>query len=568
MQGNVISKSFSPRIISSLVLVLALSQTGFTSQQQKKPNWEGKTETQLSQTAFTYQGQLIDASGPAQGIYDLQFTLYTAQTRGDELGSIAHENTVLTNGLFTIQLDFGVAINSHESWLEIAVRPGDSTDAYTVLSPRQRLTSTPYAILAQAGPWSLIGVPIGFPGRVDISAETPETVATDAPTSSDQGVKSRGSVRGNLPLPDGSQATLAPQATPNFVAKFSGNPFGPLIDSIMFDDGTRVGIGTTTPTQRLDVVGTVQATGFKMPTGASNGYVLTSDATGVGTWQPAGGIGGSGTPNFIPRFIGATMLANSNIYNNGSNVGIGTTSPAAELDVRGSDTIGLFLSRVSSPTFTLAALQVEQGLNTNPNRIGLGEAAWLRTVSDNQVSPVVKLVKHPQGANNFMEGEDFGGVRRFHIRPNGSFVAGSDFAEALPAKGGKASYEPGDVLVLSADQPGAVEKAYRPYDVNVAGIYSTRPAVLGADKDGETRVDPDDIPVAVVGIVPTKVTTENGPIQPGDLLTTSSTPGHAMKASPIIVNRVKVYPTGAILGKALEPLKEGTGVIKVLVMLR
>lgn len=567
MQWNVISKSLVPGIISSLVLVLALSQTGFTSQQQKKSNLEVKTEPQLSQTAFTYQGQLIDASGSANGIYDLQFTLYTAQTGGEKLGVIVYEDLVLSNGLFTVQLDFGSAINSHENWLEVAVRLGNGTDAYTVLSPRQRLTLTPYAILAQAEPWSLIGVPIGFPDSVDIGAESPETVATDATISSDQGVKSRGSVKGDLTLPDESQAALAPQNTPNHIAKFDS--FGrPLADSIMFDNGTNVGVGTTTPTQRLDVVGTVQATGFKMPTGASNGYVLTSDASGVGTWRPAGGIGGSGTPNFIPRFTGASMLANSNIYNNGSNVGIGTTSPAAELDVRGSDTVGLFLNRVSSPTFTLAALQVEQGLNTNPNLMGLGEAAWLRTVSNNQRSPVVKLVKHPQGANNFMEGEDFGGVRRFHISPNGSFVAGSDFAEALPAKGGKAGYEPGDVLVLSADQPRVVEKAHHPYDAKVAGIYSTRPAVLGAEKDGETRVDPDDIPVAIVGIVPTKVTAENGPIQPGDLLTTSSTPGHAMKASPVLVNGFAFYPTGTILGKALEPLEVGTGVIKVLVILR
>jgi len=52
-----------------------------------------------------------------------------------------------------------------------------------------------------------------------------------------------------------------------------------------------VGIGTTDPTEKLDVAGTVQMTGFKLSTGATSGYVLTSDASGVGTWQP-GGTGG------------------------------------------------------------------------------------------------------------------------------------------------------------------------------------------------------------------------------------------------------------------------------------
>jgi len=47
-----------------------------------------------------------------------------------------------------------------------------------------------------------------------------------------------------------------------------------------------------------------------------------------------------------------------------------------------------------------------------------------------------------------------------------------------------------------------------------------------------------------------------------------NTPGHAMKASPAIVNGIRVYPTGAILGKALEPLAAGTGIIRVTVMLR
>ena len=66
----------------------------------------------------------------------------------------------------------------------------------------------------------------------------------------------------------------------------------------------------------------------------------------------------------------------------------------------------------------------------------------------------------------------------------------------------------------------------------------------------------------------TKASAENGPIAPGDLLTTSATPAHAMKASPAVINGVEIYPTGAIVGKALEPLEEGRGVIQVLVTLR
>jgi hypothetical protein len=76
------------------------------------------------------------------------------------------------------------------------------------------------------------------------------------------------------------------------------------------------------------------------------------------------------------------------------------------------------------------------------------------------------------------------------------------------------------------------------------------------------------VPVAMLGVVPTKVTAENGAIEAGDLLTASSTPGYAMKARPVRVDGVDLYPTGAILGKALAPLNGGRGVIDVLVTLR
>jgi hypothetical protein len=71
-----------------------------------------------------------------------------------------------------------------------------------------------------------------------------------------------------------------------------------------------------------------------------------------------------------------------------------------------------------------------------------------------------------------------------------------------------------------------------------------------------------EIPLAMVGIVPCKVTTENGPIHRGDLLVSSSTPGHAMRGT----DRTRLV--GAVVGKALGSLAQGTGVIQVLVTLQ
>lgn len=219
-----------------------------------------------------------------------------------------------------------------------------------------------------------------------------------------------------------------------------------------------------------------------------------------------------------------------------------------------------------STTNTNAAVMVEK-------LDGGGEALWIRQRLSEDTIPVIKMHRSPGGDNDFVQGLDWSPpsspVQKFHINKNGTFVAGSDFAEALPVVGDRAAYEPGDVVVVSSGEAGRVEKCRAASDTRVAGVYSTRPGLLGAEKPGgQTRVDAEDIPVAIVGIVPTKVSAENGPIEPGDLLVTSSTPGHAMKARPAMIEGVAIYPTGAILGKALEPMKGKRGSIRVLVSLR
>jgi hypothetical protein len=107
-----------------------------------------------------------------------------------------------------------------------------------------------------------------------------------------------------------------------------------------------------------------------------------------------------------------------------------------------------------------------------------------------------------------------------------------------------------------------VALAQQPYSTLVAGIYSTKPGMLGTTRKVDESIPQSEIPLAVVGIVPCKVTVENGPIQIGDLLVTSSTQGHAMKGT----DRSKML--GAVVGKALESLPKGTGVIQVLVTLQ
>jgi hypothetical protein len=115
--------------------------------------------------------------------------------------------------------------------------------------------------------------------------------------------------------------------------------------------------------------------------------------------------------------------------------------------------------------------------------------------------------------------------------------------------------EAGDVVVLDPDRSGRFRRASRAEDPTVLGVVATDPGLaLG------TGVDEERAAVASSGLVLCKVDAGYGAIRPGDLLITSHTPGHAMRASDPRL--------GIVLGKAMESLDTGTGTIRVLVTLR
>jgi hypothetical protein len=100
-------------------------------------------------TALTYQGRLNDGANPAAGIYDLRFTIYDSPVTGSIVaGPVTNSTAAITNGLFTVTLDFGAGVfDGSERWLEIAVRT-NGAGAFVPLSARQEFTAAPYAITA------------------------------------------------------------------------------------------------------------------------------------------------------------------------------------------------------------------------------------------------------------------------------------------------------------------------------------------------------------------------------------------------------------------------------------
>jgi hypothetical protein len=163
------------------------------------------------------------------------------------------------------------------------------------------------------------------------------------------------------------------------------------------------------------------------------------------------------------------------------------------------------------------------------------------------------------------------------VHADGAFGGPADFAEMMHVSTGAETVEAGDVMVIDTEGAGSLVKSNSARSTLVAGVYSTKPGFVGSEREWDLP-DPDsedgfrslripdrakefdEIPVAVVGIVPCKASAENGAIQPGDLLVTASLAGHAMK---------DVHPrVGTVVGKALEPLETGAGKIRILVTLQ
>jgi hypothetical protein len=210
----------------------------------------------------------------------------------------------------------------------------------------------------------------------------------------------------------------------------------------------------------------------------------------------------------------------------------------------------------------------------NPNLVGLGVATYMtnaggwHTAFFENKGPGGVLFLANQGDADGVGGGDFitarsspTGDTQFAVLSNGEVrsdvgfnTPAGDFAEMLPAAVG---VEPGDVLVIGPD--GTLIRSTEPNQTSVAGVYSTEPGFVGGQPvEGEVVGA---IPLAIVGVVPVKASAENGAIRGGDLLVTSSVPGHAMKAGP--------NPAlGAVIGKALGTLEAGAGVIKMLATLQ
>jgi hypothetical protein len=227
-------------------------------------------------TAFTYQGRLSDGTSVATGLFDLRFAICDSAAGGTTLAPLATNGVPVTNGLFTVLLDFGNDIfNGAPRWLQIGVRTNGSAAEYITLSPRQPITPTPYAIHAanaalldgqsandyvaktgdaMTGPLNLPADGLVVGGNQLVLSAGNVGIGTTVPTSPlhVDGADVR-FVKNNHPLvfnaDAGGNATRAEMASDLALAFAPGNAEKLRIDSI-----GNVGIGTENPTEKLDIL--------------------------------------------------------------------------------------------------------------------------------------------------------------------------------------------------------------------------------------------------------------------------------------------------------------------------
>jgi len=237
----------------------------------------------------------------------------------------------------------------------------------------------------------------------------------------------------------------------------------------------------------------------------------------------------------------ASTAPNQFLIRASGGVGIGTTSPQSTLDVNGT---------VSSSGLRSSGLQFAHGSTQRA-------AMW----PDSSGGPVVYFTIGPEGTPIQYKFYDTGLDCKGFVACNVLQIkGGADLAE--PFQVSTKDIPKGSVVVIDDENPGRLKVSQHAYDTRVAGVISGANGINPGITLNQQSPAQDGQNVALSGRVYAFADAANGLIRPGDLLTTSATPGHAMKVTD------HARAQGAILGKAMSALPEGKGMVLVLVSLQ
>ena len=476
------------RILISVLALGLLLALGVGLTQAQGPEPQGNAGDSPLGTAFTYQARLTDEDVPADGDYDFEFKLYHDPDTGTQVGSTRTLDDVpVTDGLFTVELDFGDVFDGTALWLEVGVRRGDETGAYTTLSPRHELTGAPYAFSLRPG--AVISDTTSYVGlnhwhlaiKAGVYAKSEGYFSSGVYGESDRGFGVCGgsdSFYGVYGYSDSSSGVYGESDSSHGVYGESDSSHG-VRGWARADSGETYGV-----------------------------YGKSDSPDGAGVYA-------QGAEEHSPDLIlGGRTSANDN--------GTLSTDPnysSSDLFIRSNDEVNIHLDDNNDEDANF--------------RIFNGDNSQVFRVYESGTTQVMVL----------------------------QITGGSDLAEPFEIAG-RENVEPGMVVAIDPEHPGQLRIADEAYDRTVAGCVSGANGIKpGLTMQQESTAE-GSFPVALSGRVYCWADASYGPIQPGDLLTTSDTPGHAMKVTDY--ERAQ----GAILGKAMTSLTEGQGLILVLVSLQ
>ena len=332
-------------------------------------------------------------------------------------------------------------------------------------------------------------------------------------------------------------------------------PFAIQTQGIFVDAEQRVGLGTAAPLARLDVVS---------DTASAGNNTARFFAPVIGPRQSFIHVGTNGDWNINSANDQGRVL----IQTGAGQVGIGISNPSAKLQILNNDANEVSLKvGNNSPGY---AIETNSSSDVTPSgggvvMIGAENGYNISFDGDEMMARrngVISDLLINDAGGNVNIGPNSGGTSRL-ITPVVQITGGSDFSEMFDVRG-EAKIEAGMVVAIDPDNPGCLIPSSQANDHRVAGIVSGAGGVATGMTMGQKGTIADgEYPVALSGRVYCLVDANDAAIEPGDLLTTSSTVGHAMKVAD------RNAAAGAIIGKAMTNLARGEkGLVLVLVNLQ
>jgi hypothetical protein len=400
----------------------------------------------------------------------------------------------------------------------------------------------------------------------------------------------------NRSIADGQEKRIAQMigwtdgATNSGALSFNTSSAGALSERMRISSAGNVGIGTTNPTRKLEVLATdgealrLYRNGNGVSWGVNLKFALNNSSGAEVDYAGLHGVIGSATAGAETGHLVFTNVTNGSLtekmrITGSGSVGIGTTTPASALDVQAPaagitttsttgtnraylatvNTGGSVLmgseSSVGQSLFNVGTLPYAAVFGTSqarPLQLVTNQTARLTIDSAGNVGiGMAPTAKRLQVLGDFnASGEISGGTIVARYQDVAEWVESS---QALPA---------GTVVVLDHTKSNQVIASSQAYDTRVAGVISLQPGItLGENGSGKVLVE-------TTGRVKVKVDATAGPILVGDLLVTGDKEGVAKKSEPLSLGGVQIHRPGTLIGKALEPLEKGSGEILVLLSLQ